>query len=359
MDHLILSRIDRAVADNIKDIERSFGTQAGLVQDFIVFISRQLKIDLFGYTRFTLKSFCECTGRNRQDLSLIHPDFASGKKQPPVIQGFAFSTIMDFALYSMMERNIIFSNKYEVKGHNSIIQMQSFPILKDLKLNFERHSKEQKIYDVRLSDELLNGFLSRYYTVNTESYRLVGKGRGGDSRKKLLIYLSKLSHVLASGDGYNQITVPIDRLCSFGDINDLRASHKKQNLIRMLDFIRNTGKLAFEYEFVSQFSRYDYHVKLVFQPVYSKRVLQAQHTFYLRLLSGLKSVFDSRKDKAALPVEEDPFQAWLGNKFLDTDSKAQILVQAYYIAYNINISQSYAVNLILSNEILTPLADVK
>lgn len=48
MDINSLSRIDRAVADNIKDILRSFGTQAGLVQDFIVFISCRLKTDLFG-----------------------------------------------------------------------------------------------------------------------------------------------------------------------------------------------------------------------------------------------------------------------------------------------------------------------
>jgi len=101
MDHQMISRIDRAVADNIKDIQRSFGNQSGIVQDFIVFISRRLKVDLFGYTRFTIQEFCRHTGRRRQELAMVHPDFASGKLLPPVIRGFAFQTVLDYALYTL------------------------------------------------------------------------------------------------------------------------------------------------------------------------------------------------------------------------------------------------------------------
>jgi hypothetical protein len=359
MDHLLISRIDRAVADNLKDIQWSFGNQAGLVQDFIVFISRQVKTDLFGYTSFTLKGFCEYTGRNRQDLALIHPDFVSGKSQPPVIQGFAFATILDYALYSMMERNILLSNRYEVKHSGSIIQMHNFPILKDLKLNFNRHPKEQKVYDVRLSDELLHGFLTRYYTFSSESYRLVGKGRGGDSRKKLLIYLSKLNHVMVSSSCHNQMIVPVDRLCGFADINDIKPSHKKQNLARMLNYIRDTGKFAFDYSFINNSSPHGYYINLVFNPVFNKRTLQIEHAFYHRLLTTLKSIFESQIKTEFLATEGDPFQFWLCDKYSDIQLKAQALIQSYYIAYNLNISQAYAVNLIQTGDFLTPLTHVK
>lgn len=88
MDLSSLSRIDRAVAENIKDIQRSFGGQAGIVQDFIV---------------FTL----------------------SARFKPPVIEGFAFQTVLDYALYSMMERNISFSSRYEVWEKDTVLQMHS------------------------------------------------------------------------------------------------------------------------------------------------------------------------------------------------------------------------------------------
>lgn len=351
----MISRIDRAVADNIRDIERSFGSQAGLVQDFIVFISRQLKTDLFGYTRFTLQQFCQHTGRNRQDLAIIHPDFISGSKKPPLIRGYAFQTVLDYALYAMLERNIIFSNTYEVKGNGHVIQMHNFPILKDLKLNFDRRSKEQKVYDIRLSDELLYGFLSRYYTLNTETYRRIGKGRGGDSRKKLLLYLSKLSHVLQTTGAGHETLVPLDRLCAFADIRDSKPSHRKQNLERMLQHIAVTGQFPLTFEFTG---RSLYHVRLIFQPAHTMAVLQREHNFYLRLLSGLKTIFDSKKDKGLLLTDHDPFQLWLSAGAIDTRLKAQALTQAYYIAFSKNISPAYAQALVLSGEFLKPLLDV-
>lgn len=345
MDQQFLSRIDRAVADNIKDIQRSFGAQAGLVQDFIVFISRRLKTDLFGYTRFTILDFCKQTGRNRQDLSIIHPDFASGRFKPPVIEGFAFQTVLDYALYSMMERNIVFSSRYQVREKDTVLQMHSFPILKDLRLNFSRSVKEQKVYDVRLSDELLQGFLSRYYTVNTESYRLVGKGRGGDSRKKLLLYLSKLSHIVQTS-GQLETVVPLDRLCEFADIVDLRPSHKKQNLSRIFNHIIETGKFGFRYSFTS---RNGYMVTLLFEPTLSRRCLQNEHNMYYRLFSGLRAVFDSRKiNSIRADFDKDPFQSWLADPTLDIEVKAQVLVQAYYAAMGIEVSIPHAMSLVRS-----------
>ncbi|RZK42660.1 MAG: hypothetical protein EOO90_06370 [Pedobacter sp.] len=356
MDQHILSRIDRAVADNLKDIERSFGEQAGLVQDFIMFISRQLKTDLFGYTRFTVQQFCEHTGRNRQDLALVHPDFSSGRKQPPEIQGYAFQTVLDYALYAMMERNIIFSRSYEVKGHNSVVHMTHFPILKDLKLNFNRKDKQQKIYDIRLSDELISGFLSRYYIIDSESYKLVGKGRGGDSRKKLLIYLSKISHVLHSTSTATETTIPLDRICRFADINDIKPSHKKQNLQRMLTHLKCIGRFPIHFEFVSYRGSSEYALRLAFLSGPDRMKVQKEHTFYYRLLNGMRDVFNLCGTGPATPsIEEDPFQNWLINRGLNTAEKARVLQQAYYIAFSINLPDSVATDLVLSGDFLKPL----
>ncbi|WP_256009438.1 hypothetical protein [Desertivirga xinjiangensis] len=354
-----ISRIDRAVADNIKDIERSFGSQAGIVQDFIIFITSKFKTDLFGYTRFTLQEYCHATGRRRQELAIIHPDFTGGDRKPPKIEGFEFSTVFDFALYSMMERNIIFSTKYEVKGNGQVIHMQNFPILKDLKLNFNRKAKEQKVYDVRLSDELLTGFLYRYYTVNTECYRKVGKGRGGDGRKRLLLYLSKINHVLTSVNNTNSIVIPLDRLCYLANINDAQPHHKKQNLIRTLTYLQTQGSFPFEFTFRTPTGRDSYMVTLTFIGGLSKTMLIKEHNFYCRLIEAMFLVFQKAHQKIGLPDEKDPFQCWLTSRGVDIASKANVLVTVYYQIYSKALSAAVARDLVQAESFVNRLIDVR
>lgn len=354
MDNNLLSRIDRAVADNIKDIHRSFPENAGIVLDFIVFITRKLQTDLFGFTRFTLQQFCRESGRNRQDLAITHPAFEGGGRKPPTVHGYPLKTVMDFALYAMMERNIVFSNRYEITANGSSIHMHSFPILKDLRLNFDRRGNELKVYDVRLSDELLSGFLSRYYTVNSEIYKRSGKGRGGESRKKLLIYLSKIQHVLMGMARHGeplQTTVPMDRLCDFADIRDAKPSHRKQGLIRILKNIRSQAGFDFSFEFVHLYGRGDYGVRLAFPKLERQRITE-DHNFHRHLADGLKAIYrESPAARRRYPDETDPFQRWLSDNRLDLAQKAAMLSKSCYRAFNNSISEAHARNLILSGEI--------
>lgn len=356
MENNIISRIDRAVADNIMDIQRSFPEDTGIVLDFIIFITRKLQTDIFGFTRFTLREFCRESGRNRQDLAVTYPAFEDGKKKPPMIQGHALKTVWDYALYTMLERNIIFSNRYEVTQNGSTIHMHSFPILKDLRMNFDRKGNELKVYDVRLSDELLSGFLSRYYTVNTEVYKRSGKGRGGNSRKKLLIYLSKIHHVLMSMNDQTEpleTIVPLDRLCYFADITDSKPSHRKQGLIRIMENLRNQGGYNFTFEFVKSFGTKLYGVKLSF-PQLDKQCLLQEHYFFQHLSNGLKGIYtQSVLAHSSEASDTAPFQQWLSDNRLDVSKKADVLRKSYDRVFNKRISEAHAVNLIHAGQFLT------
>lgn len=356
MDNNLISRIDRAVADNIMDIQRSFPEDTGIVLDFIIFITRKIQTDIFGFTRFTLRDFCRESGRNRQDLSVTCPAFEDGKKKPPMIQGHPLMTVMDYALYTMLERNIIFSNRYEVTSNGANIHMHSFPILKDLKLNFDRRGNELKVYDVRLSDELLSGFLSRYYTVNTEVYKRSGKGRGGNSRKKLLIYLSKIHHVLMSMNDQTEpleTIVPLDRLCYFADITDSKPSHRKQGLIRILENLRTQGGYTFTFEFVKSFGTKLYGVKLSFPQLDKQRLLQ-EHYFFQHLSNNLKAIYKQNVPSDSSEVSDTaPFQQWLSDNRLDVSQKAEALRKSHYRVYNKRISEVQAVNLIHAGQFLS------
>lgn len=331
-----LGRIDRAVADNLADIRESFDDYSGIVQDFIVFISQQIKYDLFGFTSFTLEDFCKSSGRNRQDLALIHPLFSSGKRQPPEIHGFKFQTIFDYALIVMMQRNLIFKNSYSTKENEQTIILESIQIISDVMLNVNRKEKEIKRYEVRISQELLDGFIKRYYTIDNQAYKLVGKGRGGDNRKAFLIYLSRLRHYLFSKDLLSD-TVPLDELCSAAGINSEKPHHKKLALTRILDQFKLKGKLAFDYEYVSgKTNNKAYYVKLTFHRIEAFNHIQKEHIFYKALIEGLKAVYNQKYSGVQMQRKE-PFQDWLVGVF-DRPQKEDIIRKIYLKYFQKNLT---------------------
>lgn len=345
-----LSRIDKAVADNLGDIERTFKDSSGIVQDFIVFITGQIKFDLFGYTKFTIADFCKATGRNRQDLALIHPLFKSAKEKPPTVNGFTFQTIFDYSLYMMLEKNILFSNSYpDGKG----IHLESYSVLKDVRLNLDRKKTEVKIYEVRVSDDILNGFIRRWYSLNTFSYRLVGKGRGGDDRKKLLIFLSRTRHILYSKNSY-ATTFPCDVLFEVAGILGKKNYHKKLSLTRLLDHIKNKGQFPFDYRFVKNNSAYQYYVHIIF-PEPNTNEVNREHFFYFTLINDLENAFKVLKDIKVDFDDRDPFQAWFVDNTQQLQLKASILSKAYEKYYSLTVSQGEAIVLIQNNDILRPL----
>lgn len=137
-----------------------------------------------------------------------------------------------------------------------------------------------------LIDELLNGFLHRYYTVNLVNYRLVGKGKGGDIRKTVLIYISKINHVLFSINSTNEATLPLDRLCRLAGITDKLPGHRKQNLTRILIYIQSQGKFPFQFNYKDNGQK-GYRLHLRLKGLTDKLNLQKEHTLYLRLYNSI------------------------------------------------------------------------
>jgi hypothetical protein len=344
-----LSRIDRSVADNLNDIRKSFGEDAGIVKDFIVFISKNLKKDLFGYSKFTLKDFCKESGRNRQDLAKKHPYFiANPKAIIPEYFGHEFISVFDYALFNMLQKNIIFAKSYTINTKNEVIQLKNFPILKDIKLNRDRQSNTIKIYEIRISDEWLDGFISRYYTIETNGYPKIGKGRGGDGRKSLYIILQRTRHQLLS---QNETTArfSVDYLADLAELAVEQNRFRKKSLKRILDFFQEKGDFPFSYMFVkgdpSKPYQEEYWVELDFSSsvsINSLREKRGDHLFFNSLMTDLRNMFNIKHSKVAIKDERDVFQRWLTNADADTEVKIEILISAYYKAYNQQITKIQA-----------------
>lgn len=349
----VLNRIDRSIADNLRDIEKSFGEDAGITIDFIVFITRKMKTDLWGFTSFTLNDFCKESGRNKQDLCALHPAFAGKSKTPiPEWHGHKFSTVFDYALFNMLQKNIIFSKAYDYNTDNKVIQLNNFSILKDIKLNVDRVSNAVKIYEIRISDDMLQGFLKRYYTIESNGYGQVGKGRGGDGRKLLYIFLYKTRHILLTQNQF-KATFPIDFLAGIAGRDVKENRNRKTSIKRILDTIKEKGKLPFIYRFVpgSQAKKYaeDYYVELDFSEGGNIKELtetRGDNLFYNSLVENLKTAFKQQYSNVVIEGEKDAFQRWLVNPRADLETKANIYCSSYYRAYNQKITISEAKRLI-------------
>lgn len=330
-------RLDRAIADNLADIRSSFDDDATLVLDFIIFISRQMKTDLFGYTRFTLKDFCKVTGRRRQELAMKHSRFSN--KNAPVIEGFTFETVFDYALLRMMSHNLIFSSVYKDTNGDRIVHLESIRLLSDVKITIAKSKSHAKIYDVKISHELLNGFIRRYYSIDIEAYRLAGLTKGKERRQALVVYLSILRHTLRS-KGLCETTVSVDAMANRAGIYGKTTFHRKEALQNSLNHLRDKAKFPFAYSFVES-GNTKYNVKLHFQEDNSGKILSKEHVFFFALITELKAFFEyTRKSN-----DIDSFQNWL-NSEANKELKVAELKKTYQKVFAQDISDDQAFNIL-------------
>ncbi|SDH53384.1 hypothetical protein SAMN05421827_12827 [Pedobacter terrae] len=360
-----LSRVDRSVADNLMDIDNSFEGDAQNVLDFIIFMSKKINNNLFGYTKFTIKEYSEFTGISAPNLCAVHPDIASGRVKAPVYEGHKFESVLDYTLYRMLRTNILFSRVHDYREDGKIIKLENFPILKDIFLQSGTVLGTKKVYEVRLSDVIIEGFVKRYYTLDTTRLPAIGKGKGGHSRKKIYIWLNKVFHIYASQQG--KVDIPLYSVDHLADIAGVRymketdkkgnpvekePKHKKEAVSNILKSIHkniNSDKkllhFSFEYKFVSGNveNRYveDYLIKFDFTSNMHPEIMQrmsVDHKLKLTLLKDLRNLFDSLYPQerlsriTAFEKETDAFQRWLNSTDADLHKKVEILKAVYFKA---------------------------
>lgn len=343
---LFLSRIDRSIADNIHDVRLSFGEDAGLVLDLIMFFSIKLKSNLFGFTEFTLKELASATGIPVKSLSNVHPNFIQSQDNPkppkiPEYNGHQFKTVLDYTLFTMLQKNIIFQRSYKYKSYMGNIELQNLPILTDVNLKRNKNGTV-KVYDVRLSRELISGFLSRYYTIETEGYAALGKGKNAEGRKALYLFMFKNWHILASQHHSHTIT-NVDYLANIANIDSKEPRHRKQSLQRMLDTVKQVTNLAFNYEFIygGPGNGEKFHISITYTDQLDQmKEKKGEQKFYFVLYEICKSFFQKSVDPGNI-IDKDIFQRWLVAD-AHIKEKVDFITKAYLDAFEVNIPPAQA-----------------
>lgn len=349
-DHMLMSRIAQGVADRPMDLIKSFGEDSKIVIDFIVFANSLLKNDLFGFSRFTLNEFCKAVNVDKETLCSLHPRFVRNpNEQPPELHGHVFKTMFDFTLYRMIKENILFSKSYDYDENGRRIQLKSFPILKDLKINIDRASNQVKVYDVRLSDELIHGFLRKYYTIDRAGYKKVTTGRNGTGSRMLYIVLWRTRHILLSQNPKTYTTrFSLDFLAETACLKVEKPKNRKTSLKRILDGLIKKEAIPFKYSFVgnpTNKTHEDYWVQLEFSDDPALTEQKGDAFFYNSLFKELQDFYNiTWADNPNLSDDADNFQRWLNATGMNIKEKAAIYRRAYFNAYKKEISQAEAYN---------------
>lgn len=367
--HFNLSRIDKSIANNIKDIDLNFEGDAKMVFDFILFASQKLTINIFGYHRFSIKEFADFCGMNPADLCAKHPNIANGKEKAMVINGHKFESVLDYTLLRMLNRNIIFSRRTYYKDNGDTLKLENFSILKGINLHSGSVKGTKKVYEVRLSDDIIEGFLQRYYTLDTSRLSIIGKGKGGHSRKKIYVWLNKMFHIYFSKK-ICELTYSVDYLAELAGVMYMKEvdkdghqveklpKHKKEavnnilkSILKNMEYNGRKLHFSFEYSFVNSNSgnKYeeDYFVKFDFKNnmnLDTENRLAFEHKIKYALIKDLNAMFNTlyppntliklEQEHTSMENERDHFQRWLNNPKADLEKKKSLLQSAYAKAYH-------------------------
>ncbi len=240
-----------------------------------------------------------------------------------------------------MQHNLIFSNVYRHKNGDNVVHLESIRILSDVKLNFKRKSTAVKIYDVKVSNELLDGFIRRYYSIDVEAYRLAGIAKGRERRQALVVYLSIIRHTLLS-KGLKETTIPINVMADKIGIYAKTPFHKKEALINCLTYLKEKIHFPFSFSCVSHTGKKKYYISLSFN---SDAGLETQtvreHVFYFELINELRSYFEFKMKSA----DSDAFQSWL-NSPVEKELKKFLLKATYKKIYGLLMSDDEAMDIL-------------
>lgn len=377
-------RLHRAIGDRFLDIRTSFGEDAELVKDFIVYISEKFKTNLFGYYQFSLSDFIKKSGNNGSDLRRIHPKFATSSKggeNAPQIEGYKFETVFEYTLYKLMTQKLIFSKAVtyneRTADETKEITIETLDIIKKGKI-IQKKKGLKTIFEIQLSEEMLNGFLRRYFTLNSKEYFELGRARDGEGRKSLYMFLVNAFQVEASKgknskllNGLNYMENSVSYLAKVTNIQaetiNKKSGQKEKvepkeikkrltQVFKTTKAILNKNKgLDYSWEFFAREEHNEkYWVRLYFnKPIEFEKLkeLKDEGLFYSLLHQNLNEIYTQNKLKYITKLsrsftdKDDIFQIWLNDKGANKEEKIKALDTAWLTAFKIRLDRGNLENI--------------
>lgn len=352
-----VTRLDRGLSGNIDDFHKSYGNDADLAFDILIYLSQRIDNNLFDNISFVARDFAKFTGYDISKLNRTHPDIESGLIKVESVTdnktGREFSSVIEYVLFKMMTKAIIISKTSFYENETKDTFMGLLPIVNLTITNSSTAKKTTALnYDITINPLIKRNLFKNFNLIESKGYFNVGKGKGGGERKRMYLVLCWQAGQLANDKNYKDtfdwsVDEWIKRTSITTNVKSIAQTEpkrKKESLKRKFEIILNEGKIPFTYKFINYkpFGE-EFQVQISFK---KEDLVSFIHTkdgkFKSYVFNNLADLY-ARDNNVDLnhPTHQMLYQKWLISKD-DMPIKLTAVIDAYKHYYFRELSKSDA-----------------
>lgn len=337
-----LSRVPQSLSFDNKALNRTYGEEAAIIRDIIVYVANNQMINLFGEVEFSISEFCDVMGYNRTTLARTLEKFREG--DAPQIDEHKFDSTFEYALFRGLKENVVFKRKRDGKE-----TFESVQIIEKLDVLYDKTTRKlnKRIYNIRLGSKILDYLFTEYNLIDFNEYRNIRSQQISvtGSLRNFYIFMArvitqvKYNKKIGAGDSF---IISIDDLCGIYGVEIETAKDKKKYITRILNNMnKELSNLKYDWQYVKNGYRYAYFVEFKF----TDKTLeyfdeQLKSVFFKQLYGNLKYIFLHAGKDASIEnyknmsekyanMDREKYMEWF---FSDDEDKAEKL-KAFHDTY--------------------------
>lgn len=256
-----LIRIDQNIAMSGIDLLSTYGDQASMILDILVYNAQKQQKDLFNFETFSVAEFANLQGYKKANLLREHPnpEQASRRNIKKLSEEERFTNVVENALFVMGARNLEFSKlRKDFSSGETVASVNFYQVLTNLNKHILKR-KDQHYYTYTFSEKF-KAHINRYFTqIDPKMMAVLRKPNLG------FLYLNFTSlrdTVLQKGE---QAKPRFDHLLELTKINSTDPANQKKRLREKLRLLRDLTELSYDFDFFNLSGNYKFGVKIEFQ----------------------------------------------------------------------------------------------
>lgn len=347
-----LTHVPQSFSFDTDALYRTYGEEATVVRDIIIYAANAQMKDLWGNITFTIDSFCKELGYNRTTLQRTLERFKNAeKKNLPIIDGHIYDGAFEYALYRAMKENITITRFRE---NQEIVEV--YPIIDRLTVDYNKETKKltKRKYTVKLGDKILDNLFKEYYLIDFFEYKSLKSSKLSSlgAFRNFYIFMARMisqAQWQRKKKEEESYMISVDDLCTILNSDAKLPKHKKLYVKRTLDTIQKSlPHTEFTYRFTPNsvqgqayyvvfnftdetINYFNERLKAVF---YKKLFGECELLYFYKSGQGASSIRDFVKVYKNLDKKE--FYNWLMDK-TDMDKKTakfkDVYSQVYHTVY--------------------------
>lgn len=266
-----LTRIPQAFSFDTNAISRTYGEQASLIRDILVFLANKTTTGFFEDYIFSLDDFCKEFGYRKDELQKTLPQFVNCPEHlKPYEDGHCFDSVFEYALYVGFTKVLVFSVKKFKEDGFDLRNMVLFEAIRAIYKKTGRN--EKRYYQVELDYRIKDMQLTRFFLTDKEQYRIIQiphKQKLTGGLRNFYLYIGRMIAIVKYNIKQNAdpfYIISVDEVAKIMELSIIRNDKRKA---KVRDYIDKINLMLGEYGFTYSFckgagQRYEYSIKFFF-----------------------------------------------------------------------------------------------